>query len=425
MLKDIVISQKREMEERMRQRYVERRLSVRLGDNDLIRVVLGPRRAGKSFLAIHLIGDEPARGYVNFDDERLAGLQDYDGLIAAIDAVYDRPKHLLLDEIQNLEQWELFVNRLQRQGYRLYLTGSNAHLLSGELATHLTGRHIPIVLFPFSFAEYLSSIETTPTQRERAEMLRTYVEQGGMPEPLFQDIDRVSYLRTLWDSIIYKDIVKRHRIRSVAGIEDLAGYLLANVSCEYSLNRLTEVTQVRSVHTVQKYLGHLCEAFLFFSLQRYSVKFRHQARAKPKIYCIDNGFVTARGFQFTDRIGALFENVAAIALRRRELEGQCEVFFWRGERGEEVDFVVKEGHRIVQLLQVCWDMRSPGTRDREIRSLLQASKALACDNLTVLTATTEAEEQVEWYGVRRTVRLLPMWKWTSANACSPQTIDSP
>jgi uncharacterized protein len=411
MLKDVIISQRRELEDRLRQRYVERRLDVRLGDNDLIRVVLGPRRCGKSFLAMHLIGGETARGYVNFDDERLAGLRDYDSLIAAVDAVYGRPKYLLLDEIQNLNQWEFLVNRLQRQGYRLYLTGSNAHLLSSELATHLTGRHIPIILFPFSFGEYLLSIDRTLTGPEREERLRTYSEQGGMPEPLFQDVDRVNYLRTLWDSIIYKDIVKRHRIRSVAGIEDLAGYLLANVTCEYSLNRLTEVTQVRSVHTVQKYLGHLCEAFLFFSLRRYSIKFREQARANRKIYCIDNGFVTARGFRFMDKTGALFENIAAIALYKRQLESQCEVFFWCGERDEEVDFVVKEGPRVAQLLQVCWDMQSAGTRDREVRSLLQASKALSCDDLIILTAATEGEEQVEWYGTRRTIRLLPMSKW--------------
>lgn len=414
MLKDIILSQQRELAVKMRQRYVERRLAVRLGDNDLVKVVLGPRRCGKSSLAMHLIGNEPAHGYVNFDDERLTGLQDYDGLIAAVDAVYGRPKHLLLDEIQNLEQWELLVNRLQRQGYRLYITGSNAHLLSGELATHLTGRHMPIILFPFSFDEYVSSVEPTLTRPESVEALRTYVEQGGMPEPMFQDIDRVSYLRTLWDSIIYKDIVKRHRIRSVAGIEDLAGYLLANVTSEYSLNRLTEVTQVRSVHTVQKYLGHLSEAFLFFSLQRYSVKFREQVRANRKIYCIDNGFLTSRGFRFMDKTGALFENAAAVALHKRRLQGGCEVFYWRGERNEEVDFVLKEGPAITQLIQVCWDMKGAETRSREIRSLLQASKALSCDDLVVLTAAEESEEQVEWYGTRRTIRLLPMSQWEPA-----------
>jgi len=413
MLKDIIVSQQRELEDRIRQRYVQRQLAVPLGDNDLIRVVLGPRRCGKSFLAMHLIAGENSRGYVNFDDERLTGLAlaDYDSLIAAVDSVYNKPKHLLLDEIQNLDRWELLVNRLQRQGYRLYLTGSNAHLLSSELATHLTGRHIPIVLFPFSFAEYAASLDRTLTRPEQEQLLRTYVEQGGMPEPLFGDIARTHYLRTLWDSIVYKDIVRRHRIRSVAGIEELAGYLLANVTCEYSLNRLAELTRVKSVHTVQKYLGYLNEAFLFFSLPRYSIKFREQTRANRKIYCIDNGFVTARGFQFTDKIGALFENVAAVALRKRQLEGQCELFFWRGQGNEEVDFVVKEGPRVTRLIQVCWDMRSPETRHREVRSLLQASKTLSCDDLVILTAAATGEEQVEWYGTRRTIRLVPMSQW--------------
>jgi predicted AAA+ superfamily ATPase len=199
----------------------------------------------------------------------------------------------------------------------------------------------------------------------------------------------------------------------MAGIEDLAGYLLANVTREYSLNRLTEVTQVQSAHTVQKYLGHLSEAFLFFSLKRYSRKFREQARANRKIYCIDNGFVTARGFQFTDRIGALFENTVAVALHKRQLESQCEVYFWRGEREEEVDFVVKKEHRIVQLIQACWDMRRAGTRHREVRSLLQASKALDCDDLLILTAATNGQEDVEWFGTRRSIRLQPLTEWAA------------
>ena len=412
MLKDAVISQQRELERRLKEPYVERKLTVSLRDNDLIKVVIGPRRAGKSFLAMHLIGLTSACGYVNFDDERFTDLQNYDELIAAIDAVYGKPQYLLLDEIQNLPQWELFVNRLQRQGYRLYLTGSNAHLLSSELATHLTGRHVPIILFPFSFAEYLASLGAGLTQPETTEALRTYIEQGGMPEPLFRDVDRVGYLRTLWDSIIYKDIVKRHRIRSVVGIEDLAGYLLANVASEYSFTRLTEVTKCRSVHTVQKYMAHLTEAFLFFSLQRFSIKFKEQARANRKIYCIDNGFVTARGFQFSDKTGALFENAVAVMLRKRQLEGACEVYFWRGARDEEVDFIVKEGNRVTQLIQVCWDMRTAGTRNREVRALIQASKALSCENLLILTAATEGEEIAEWYGTRRRIRLLPLAKWS-------------
>lgn len=411
MLKDVVITQRRELAERLKERYVPRDVSLGLENNELIKVILGPRRSGKSFLAMHLVGDKASCGYVNLDDERLVDIDDYDELIAAIDAVYDKPKYLLLDEIQNLPRWELLANRLQRQGYRLYLTGSNAHLLSSELASHLTGRHVPIVLFPFSFSEYLSSLDRELTRPELMEALRTYVENGGMPEPLFRDVDRVNYLRTLWDSIVYKDIVKRYRIRSIVGIEDLAGYLLANVATEYSYTRLTEITKCRSMHTVQKFIGHLEEAFLFFSLQKFSVKVREQARANRKIYCIDNGFATARGFEFVDRTGALFENAVAIMLWKRHLEGKCDVYYWRGPRGEEVDFVVKEGRHVTRLIQACWDMRAVDTRNREVRALVQASKALDCDDLLILTANTAGEETVEWYGTKRVVRLCPLTEW--------------
>ncbi len=226
-------------------------------------------------------------------------------------------------------------------------------------------------------------------------------------------MDRGFYLRTLWDSVLYKDIVRRRRIRSVAGIEDLAGYLLANVGREYSLNRLTTVTRCRSVQTVAKYIDHLQEAFLFFSLPRFSFKAREQATANRKIYCIDNGLVTARATQFSPDLGRLVENLVAVALHKRALDGACQVFYWKDARQREVDFVVKEGLRVTQLIQVCWDMTAPGTRQREIRALLQAGRDLSCDRLLVLTADTDAEEDVEWYGTQGRIRLRPVWRWLS------------
>ncbi|MEW6752235.1 MAG: ATP-binding protein [Candidatus Latescibacterota bacterium] len=415
-VRDIVITQRRELEHRRREPYVARLVTLPRGRDELIRVILGPRRAGKSFLGMHMAGGPPATGYLNFDDERLIDLQDYDELIAAVDSVYDRPDTILLDEIQNLPRWELFVNRLQRQGYRLILTGSNAHLLGGELATHLTGRHLPIVLFPFSFAEVLSTRREGLTQLERTQALLRYAEEGGMPEPLLHDIDRAGYLRTLWDSILFKDIVRRHRIRSPEGIDELAGYLLSNVAREYSLNRLTGVSRCRSVQTVQKYVSHLEEAFLFFSLRRFSYKFRERSKANRKIYCIDNGFVTARGFLSSEDAGRLLENLVAISLRRRQMQGECEVYFWKDRQQEEVDFVVKEGRKVTQLIQVCREMTAPSTRYREVRSLLKASEALSCDDLLVLTADRETEASVEWFNTRRTVRLQPIHRWLGPDA---------
>ena len=412
-LHDAVETQRREMHARLAERYVERDLATPVRDDGVIKVIIGPRRCGKSFLAMHLLGQQRSRGYVNFDDERLADVANYDHLVAAVNSVYDNPRHLLLDEIQNLPRWELFVNRLQRQGLRLILTGSNAHLLSSELATHLTGRHLPVILFPFSFAETLRAVPGPRTGPERAEDLRRYSQAGGYPEPLLRDMDREYYLRILWDSVLYKDIVRRRRIRSAAGLDDLAGYLLANVAREYSLNRLTTVTRCRSVHTVAKYIGHLEEAFLFFSLQRFSYRVRETAAANRKIYCIDNGFVTARGVRFSPDTGRLAENLVAVALHKRALDGACELYFWRGAGQREVDFVVKEGRQVTQLIQVCWDMTGGDTRQREIRALLQAGAELSCDRLLVLTADADSEEEVEWFGKRGRIRLLPLWRWLS------------
>ena len=411
MLHDVVEMQKRELDGRLQERYVERQLAGPLRDDGLIRVITGPRRCGKSFLAMRLLARFSARGYLNFDDERLTDVTDYDRLIAAVNEVYDNPRYLLLDEIQNLDRWELFVNRLQRQGFRLILTGSNAHLLSSELATHLTGRHLPIVLFPFSYGEFLRSRDADLTEHERAEALHRYTRDGGYPEPLLRDMDRGFYLTTLWDSILYKDIIRRRRIRSVAGIEDIAAYLLANIAREYSLNRLTTVTQCKSVHTVARYIGYLEESFLFFSLSRFSFKVREQATANRKIYCIDNGFLTSRVGQFTPDTGRLAENMVAIALHKRALDGDCEIFFWKDPQQREVDFVVKKDRRVTQLIQVCQDMSRPETRRREIRALLKAAEALSCDQLLVLTADTDGEEEVEWYATRRKVRLLPLRRW--------------
>ena len=412
-LHDAVETQRREMHARLAERYIERDLGTPIRDDELIKVIIGPRRCGKSFLAMHLLRERGSRGYVNFDDERLADMDNYDHLVAAVNAVYDNPRNLLLDEIQNLPRWELFVNRLQRQGLRLILTGSNAHLLSSELATHLTGRHLPVILFPFSFAEALRAHPSARTGPEMAEELRRYSDAGGYPEPLLRDMDREYYLRTLWDSVLYKDIVRRRRIRSAAGLDDLAGYLLANVAREYSLNRLTTVTRCRSVHTVAKYIGHLEEAFLFFSLPRFSYRVRETAAANRKIYCIDNGFVTARGVQFSPDTGRLAENLVAVALHKRALEGTCEVYFWRDSQQREVDFVMKEGRKVTQLIQVCWDMTDGDTRQREIRALLQAGAELSCDRLLVLTADADSDEEVEWFGKRGRIQLLPLWRWLS------------
>lgn len=414
MLRDIILTQKKEKETRLLERYVPRDLQTGdISGDRLIRVITGPRRAGKSLFALHLLEATGLFGYVNFDDERLIAVQDYDEITAAVDAVYREPKFLLFDEVQNLPGWELYVNRLQRQGYHLVITSSNANLLSSELSTHLTGRHIPILLFPFSFREYLRALGKETIEAEKKEALREYAERGGFPEPLLHGINSREYLNNLVRAVLFKDILKRYRLRAVQGLEDLAYYLFSNIGKEYSFRTLSRVTKCSSHHTVEKYLGLLEEAFLFFSLRRFSFKVREQASTNKKIYCVDNGLAGTAGFRFSPDRGRLYENLVAIELKKRSVANGSRLFFWRSGLQEEVDFVVQEKGRVTRLIQVSSDVSYPKTKSREIRALIKASAVLSCKDLLVLTDDREKEEEAEWNGTRRRVRFFPLWKWLS------------
>ena len=409
MLKDILLIQKREIEKRLKEDYIER--SVKLKNQDLINVVVGPRRSGKSFFAIHALNKIGNFGYVNFDDEKLVEIKDYDEIITSMNTIYDYPKFLLLDEIQNLDRWELFVSRIQRKDYKLVITGSNSKLLSKELATHLTGRHLVINIFPFSFKEFLNIEKKELTKNEIKEKLDHYLIYGGYPEPLFKKVDYRDYLSTLFNSIIYKDIVKRFKIRNVQAIEDLASYLVSNIAKDFSYNTLSKVTKCKSVHTVEKYLNYLEEAFVFFKLTRFSFKFKEQILSNKKIYCIDNGFIYAKAFKFSSDIGKLYENFVAIELKKLDINNKINLYYWKNNLNEEVDFVIKEGIKIKQLIQVCYNINDYETKKREIKSLLKASKELKCGDLLVITEDFEDEEKTKG----KKIKYVPLWKWLTEN----------
>jgi predicted AAA+ superfamily ATPase len=282
------------------------------------------------------------------------------------------------------------------------------------LSTHLTGRHTVHVLFPFSFGEFLRASGVEAAERtavEKMAAMDAYAEQGGYPEPLLKKIDRRDYLRTLLQSTLYKDIVKRFRIRSVQGIENLALYLMSNIAREYSFNVLSAVTNCRSVHTVDKYIHYLQEAYLVFSLPRFSFKVKDQAGQNKKIYCTDNGLAVAAGFRFSEDRGALYENLVAVALKKEEIAGRVSLFFWRSSQNEEVDFVVKEGLQVTQLIQVCADISNPKTLKREMRALIKASQELHCDNLLLLNDRVDRTDIFKWQDAERPIRLMPLWQW--------------
>lgn len=407
---DALITQRHEIESRLKERYIERDATIGGKSANLIRVISGPRRAGKSFFAMHMLPQDGRFGYVNFDDERLAA-RDGDEIIAAVKEVFGAPEVLFLDEIQNLPNWELFVNRLQREGYHLFLTGSNSQLLSSELATHLTGRYLQTTLFPFSFKEVLRTRGKLITTAEKQAMLAQYIKNGGFPEVILKDLGAREYLSTLFDAVVYKDIVKRYHIRSVPAIEDLALYLISNVASEYSYSTLAKVTRSRSVHTVKKYLTYLEQTFLFFSVPRFSFKVREQITANRKIYCIDNGFIQAKAANFSENRGRLYENLVAITLKRHEMNGVLSCYTWKNAQQEEVDFVIRRQNRISELIQVCTHTGSPATKEREVRYLLKAGEELQCNQLRILTETEDRSVEEEWFGKKGTVIYEPIWKW--------------
>jgi len=410
-IRDIIELQKREIDSILKERYIERvEPNINLG-NSLIKVIIGPRRAGKSFFSIYTLSKNNKFGYINFDDEKLTRVEDYNALISAVNSVYGSPKILFFDEIQNLPRWELFINRLQRQGHTLVVTGSNSHLLSKELATHLTGRHFQIIVFPFSFKEYLAFEKRNLTTSEIKEKLNDYLIFGGYPEPLIKKINYKEYLSTLLNSILFKDIVKRYKIRFAQAISDLSEQLLSNVAQEYSYNSLSKITKIKSTHTVEKYIKYLEESFVFFSVKRFSYKIKEQISSIKKIYCVDNGFIHARAFNSSQNIGRLYENVVAIELKKQELNNKINFYYWKNQQQEEVDFVVKEGIKIKQLIQVCYNLGGMETKNREVRSLLKAGDELKCKNLLVINSDKEGEEEIEWFGIKAKVKFIPLWKW--------------
>lgn len=409
-IKDIITIQKREIEVKLKERYIGRNQELKL-DNDLIKVIIGPRRAGKSFYAIHFLNKQGKFGYVNFDDEKLIEVDNYDEIITAINSVYDNPKLVLFDEIQNLPKWELFVNRLQRQAYKLVITGSNSNLLSKELATHLTGRHLLTNIFPFSFKEYLKFENKELTNTEMKEKLSQYLLNGGYPEILSKKVELKEYLSTLFNSIIYKDIIKRYKIRNPKQIEDLATYLISNIANEYSYNSLAKIGKIKSSHTIEKYMSYLEESFILFSLNRFSYKVKEQLSSNMKIYCIDNGFIQAKSFKASPDLGKIYENAVACKLKKQEADGKLNFYYWKNPQQEEVDFVIKEGTSVKQLIQVCYNIENIETKNRETRALLKAGNESKCKNLVIISSDKEGEEKVEWFGIKGTIKFIPLHKW--------------
>lgn len=363
-------------------------------NSPLAQVVIGVRRSGKSTICLKVIKESGIPfGYVNFDDEQLAKLQteQLNDVLDAVYKVYGDISHLFLDEVQNIPDWALFVNRLLRQGMHILLTGSNANLLSGELATHLTGRYNQVELYPFSFAEYcyIRKVDTL-TQSTKANALRyraleNYMQQGGFPE-LIHIENPHTYTLSLLSAIIKKDICKRYKVRYQQTLADLANGVLENFCQEVSYKQLSEQYQLGSVHTTKQYMYYLEEAYMVRMLPLYSFKNRDRQTMR-KFYAIDPAFISNHEDSMQKpNLGWKLENVVAIELMRRMNNEVEQLYYYKKTRQFEIDFVRVRFSKIEELIQVTYDFTNPTTKqyNREIGGLIKGAQLTGCQRLLLV-----------------------------------------
>ncbi len=370
-----------------------------------IKLITGPRRTGKSTEALLMLKGKNF-AYLNFDDGKLLNTWDDDLVWETLQLVYPGFDYLLLDEVQNLEGWDLWVSKLFRLGINMVITGSNAKLLSSEMATLLTGRYLQIEMLPFSLSEYfewnsldLASIPAESTATAQS-LTVNYLHNGGYPETVAARSLTQSYLSTLFDSIVWKDIAQRHNVRNVEDLNNLAMYLLSNFCNPFSANELADMLGFSSVATTKKFMGYLREPYLFYYLPRYNNKLKLMKKAPQKAYVVDNGFVTAKAFSVSENLGRLLENQVFIELLRRGYDTEKSLFYYRSRNDKETDFVTRQGSHVSSLVQVCYGLSSERTLKREVDSIIECAGELKCDNLTIVTMNEKRVIEKDGYRVK-------------------------
>lgn len=399
-IEQVLRDQKLELERTDFSHYVSREEERQIElDSNLAQIVIGLRRCGKSTLCQKVLKESGVKfAYANFDDAILSSLKAADllSLQEMLFRIYGAYTHLFLDEVQNIDQWPLFVNRLLRMKIKLVLTGSNANLLSDELSTHITGRYNEIHLYPFSFSDYCVAkhIDTAGQDTEarglRSHALDKYLVYGGLPETLNMR-NQSRYVRSLFDAIINKDICRRYRIQFKNTLAQIANGLLDHFCQEVNYGDIQKEYQLRSIHTAKNYVSYIEKAYLVSIVPRFSFK-SIERQAYRKVYAIDAAFVTThQNAVQTENLGWRLENAVSIELLRRMDYAGMELYYLRENRSYEVDFAVVDRGHITQLIQVTYDFTSPRTKlyNREIGGLLKAAAATHCHNLTLIMMSGE------------------------------------
>ena len=409
LLKDIIIDQKSFLPSK---KTIIRSFPEKYLNNEEIIIISGVRRCGKSVLLQQIRDRLPQKDYFfNFDDDRLGNftVENFQQLYEVFIELYGEQNYFYFDEIQNIAGWEHFAKRLYNSGKKVFITGSNARMLSKELGTYLTGCYIAIELYPFSFSEFLDfreqlhllgDISGTIARGEIQSAFNDYLKQGGFPIYLRSEDGIV--LKALYDNILYKDVMVRNQIVNEREVKELVYYTVSNIGKPLTYTSLAKVIGVKNPTTVKNYLEYIENTYLLFSLSKLDYSVKAQLRNPKKVYAIDNALVSRLGFHFSGEEGRLLENMVYIELRRRGGE-----IFYHNSGSAECDFVVRDGFRVVQAIQACYLLGSSDTREREIRGIQDAMDTYQLLEGTIITNTHEEELK---YG-NKMIHILPAWKW--------------
>lgn len=383
--------------------------------SEQVKVIVGARRSGKSYimkqLAKWLMEKKGVSKFniliVNFEDPRFANLN-----TTLLQEIFDfyletyQPKgeiYIFLDEVQEVEKWEKWVRTMQELGKaNLIISGSNSKLLSGELATVLTGRHLDMTVMPLSFREFLNfsglkiknKREIIRNDRQLKILFNEYLKFGSFPLVVLGQ-DKENILLSYFDDIVNKDLIKRYKIRKTQEIKSLLKLYLSNISTPITFSSSGKFLNI-SVVSVERFSAYLEASYAVFFLKRFSFKVKEQEKSPRKVYAVDTGLANMVGFRFSENLGRFAENLVFLELKRRTyLNPWMEIYYWKSLGQEEVDFLVKEEKKVKQLLQVCWDVQDQNTKKREVKALLKAMKEFGLKRGTVITQDFEGEEKFE------------------------------
>ena len=413
---------------------VEREIDVPLSSSKIISIV-GPRRSGKTYFLFVIIKRLFSQGiskdkiiYLSFDDPRLLPC-DAKGMELILEAYRELfPEHmkktsyLFLDEIQNVKDWELGLRRIHdTRKFRIFVTGSSSKLLSKEIATQLRGRAISFEILPFSFREFLSARDIKldkniiySTKRFFIKKyLEEYLETGGFPEVVLEEKPdlKLRILKEYVETMFIRDLVERYNIKNQPLLRELIKFHTTNIASIFSVNafyKWIKQTYPVTKRTLLNYVSYLEDSGLFFLVRKFSYSLKEQAQGVRKCYIVDNGLRNAYGFRFSEDKGRNLENVVFLELCHRKIMSPLmEIFYWQDYRKREVDFVIKEGKEVKELIQACAVIDDLNIRKREIKALLKTSEDLKCNNLSVITLDYEDEEIIH----DKRIIFKPLWKW--------------